>query len=168
MDDTSEIKKILKERFAALPKVVRNAITSSNVEQKLQDVAKKHSLHLDQWIPLENEVMMTLLGIQPIDKLAGNIVQETGTSKEIAEAIAQDASQLIFEPIRQELERELKNPNAQPQEISPEEAARQQLINDAHVSGEGTTSPDAPRSVHATPSSVRTTIEGDPYREALK
>lgn len=161
----SEIKEILAEHFNTLPKVVQNAITSSNVEEKMQIVAKKHNLHLDQWIPLENEVMMTLLGIQPIDKLAANIAQETNIPMEMAETIAQDASEIIFEPIRKELERELEHPNAEPQEITPEEKHRQEMLAEAHEA-EGNTS--APQSVSSAPSTVRTTIEGDPYREPVK
>lgn len=161
-------KQILAERFNKLPKVVQQSILSSQIEKRLQDLAKKHNLHFDKWVILENEVMMTLLGIQAIDKLASNISQEAEVPVEMAQAIAEDASLMIFEPIRQELERELKNPNAQPVETSPGETARQQMIKDAHTGTEGATSPDAPRSVHATLSSVRTTIEGDPYREALK
>lgn len=163
-----DISKILKERFALLPKVVQQSILSSQVEEHLRALAQKHKLHLDQGVSLENEVMMVLLGLRPITELATHIQEETNSTKEQAETIALDASQLIFEPIRQELERELKNPNVQPEEVSPEEAARQQMIAEGHADAEGSTSSDAPRSVHATPSSVRTTIEGDPYREALK
>jgi glucose-6-phosphate-specific signal transduction histidine kinase len=165
----ADIKEILAEHFNALPKVVQESITSSNVEEKLRTVAKKHNLHLDKWVMLENEVMMTLLGIQPIENLAANIMQETGITKEEAQSITEDASLLIFEPIRQELERELKNPNAQPKEVSSEETQRQEMIKDAHDAVGDTVATDTtPRSVHSTPSSVRTTIEGDPYREALK
>jgi hypothetical protein len=145
-----DIKEVLAEHFNALPKIVQDSITSSHVQEKLQNIAKKHSLHLDQWIPLENEIMMVLLG-----------------TTEMAAAIAEDASDLIFEPIRQELERELNNPNAQPLEATPEESARQAALDTAHAA-DAREDGDRPQSIHSAPSSVRTTIEGDPYREALK
>ena len=163
----SDIKEVLAERFNALPKVVQDSITSSHVQEKLQGIAKKHSLHLDQWIPLENEIMMVLLGIQPMENMAANIANETGAPVEMAEAIAEDASSLIFEPIRKELERELSNPNAEAVEATPEEAARQAALDTAHAA-DAWERGEAPQSVHSAPSSVRTTIEGDPYREALK
>jgi diketogulonate reductase-like aldo/keto reductase len=162
-----DIKEVLAEHFNALPKIVQDSITSSHVQEKLQNIAKKHSLHLDQWIPLENEIMMVLLGIQPMENMAANIAQETGATTEMAAAIAEDASDLIFEPIRQELERELNNPNAQPLEATPEESARQAALDTAHAA-DAREDGDRPQSIHSAPSSVRTTIEGDPYREALK
>jgi len=150
-----DISKILKERFALLPKVVQQSILSSQVEEHLRALAQKHKLHLDQGVNLENEVMMVLLGLRPITELAAHIQEETNSTKEQSEAIALDASELIFEPIREELERELKKPNTQTEET------------DSESNSDGS-EPGAPRSVHSTPSSVRTTIEGDPYREALK
>lgn len=171
------VDQILKERFAQVPKVVQDAILSSHVEQHLRDLAQKHKLHYDQWMTLENEVMMTLLGIQPLDKLGENISREASVPKEVGEAIAIDASQIIFEPIRLELERELGNPNATPEVVSDEEKLREAAIVEAHEedaesggipTATFTATPAAPmppHSVNSEPSSVRNTIVGDPYRE---
>jgi len=55
---------IMEERFAELPTSVQKAVTDASVEQKLRKLAKKYKLHLDQWILLENEIMLTLLGFE--------------------------------------------------------------------------------------------------------
>lgn len=145
MDD--EVKQIIAKRFKEVPKVVQNAILSSNVEENLRSLSEKHRLHFDQWVTLENEIMMTLLGIQTIDKLGENISEEAEVPLAVGEAIALDASKLIFEPIRKELERELDHPSATTEKDSPDITP--------------------PTSIKTKPSTERASIVGDPYRESI-
>src|SRR4051812_25965376 len=101
----------LKERFSALPEVVRNAITSADVQKQLRAVSDTHQLHIDQWGKLENEVMLTLLGSQnPVD-LPSNIQSEVGVPSEVAQSLATDTGTIVSEPIREELERQLEHPD---------------------------------------------------------
>ena len=67
MADKTDIQTTLKERFMELPRVVQNAITSADVRKRMRELADIHKLHIDQWETLENEVMMTLFGVLPID-----------------------------------------------------------------------------------------------------
>src|SRR3989344_1481652 len=97
----------LDARFKELPKVVQDAILSADVEKHLRELADTHKLHLDQWTTLENEVTFTMLGLEPIEYLAENIQKNVGLSSEIATALAEDISRVVFAPIRQELERVL-------------------------------------------------------------
>jgi len=53
---------------------------------------------------------MTLLGFQSTDKLAINIQNEVGVPEETAKNLSADISRLVFDPIRQELERQLEHP----------------------------------------------------------
>src|SRR3990167_5177022 len=102
----------LQERFLALPKAVQEAISSSDVEKHLRELSEVHKLHLDQWQKLENEVMLTLLGLDEAENLEENIKKHVGLPDDIAAAITSDIAQAIFHPIRLELERELtENPN---------------------------------------------------------
>ncbi len=112
MADKPDIQATLKERFAQLPKVVQDAITSADVRKRMRELADTHKLHLDQWETLENEVMMTLFGVIPVDELQANIQKQVGVPEEIAKALAADISKIVFEPIRAELERELEQPAA--------------------------------------------------------
>ncbi|MDO8522172.1 MAG: hypothetical protein Q7S08_02705 [bacterium] len=100
----------LRERFKALPEALQNAITSAEIEKKLRGLSDVHKLHLDQWQKLENEVMLALLGFQPVENLEANIKNEVGMSDADAEALAGDIADTIFEPIREELEKELGKP----------------------------------------------------------
>src|SRR3990167_1319619 len=98
--EEKELDHKLQERFAQLPKVVQDAITSADVEKQLRTLANTHKLHLDQWQNLENEVMLTLLGFVDPEKLQENIQKEVGVSAEIATELAADISRIVFEPIR--------------------------------------------------------------------
>jgi hypothetical protein len=180
-----ELQAQLDERFKALPPVVRNAITSADVQKQLRAVADQHKLHLDQWGKLENEVMLTLLGFADAAKFPENIRSEVGVSAEEASLLANEISTIVFEPIRQELERGLEHPDAKAKEITPEEAARQQAIASETAPTPPSTTPGVlPATPPAAPqtekavrapisssytsrqaSSERKVVDGDPYRE---
>lgn len=178
---------LLEERLAELPRVVRDAITSSDVEDRLRKLADTHKLHLDQWQVLENEVMLTLLGVKHIEDLPANIKSGVGVSADVADALAESVSSGIFEPIRQELERQLEHPEAQEKKVSGVEAARDAAL--ANAAAEKASTPAASAVQPATPpaaapevkvakpaenpnykpgetSAQRAAVHDDPYREA--
>ena len=126
MDD--ELKKQLAAQFATLPPVVQNAITSADVEKELRSLATSHKLHIDQWQILENEVLMALFGIQPIVNLQKNLEHEVGMEPGAAQALAEDIMRIVFEPIREELERELGHPEAKEETLSDVEHVRDQML----------------------------------------
>ncbi len=175
---------MIKERFARLPKVVQNAITSADIEKQLRGLATTHKLHLDQWETLENEVIMTLLGINPIEGLRNDLQKQLKVSDEIASALTADISKIVFEPIRAELERGLEHPDAKAAGVSDVEAARTQILGGEDKPA----APAAPTVLPATPpaeppmgkiarapvsesykagetSAARKSVHDDPYRE---
>ena len=179
--EEQELNEQLKERFLQLPQPLRKAIISADIENGLQKLSESHKLHLDQWQKLENEVMLALLGFQPVEKLEENIKNEVGVPAETASALAEDIAEKIFLPIREELERELP-----PQETAGGENAdvAPPILNTEYripntVSPLPSTPPPPPKtekSVRApisesyssqTPSYERKAVEGDPYRESI-
>lgn len=139
MDD--QTKKDIQERLAQLPKVVRDAITSADLEKRLRELADGRKLHLDQWQRLENEVVLALLGFEKPENLEGNIKKELGLTDDDAAALTLDIGRVVFEPIREELERELEHPEAKAKEVSAVEQVRQQALeNRQQVKG---ATPDA-------------------------
>lgn len=177
--DETKLQERLQARFAELPPSVQQAITSADVEKRLRELADKHKLHLDQWTSLENEVMLALLGFQRTEDLARNIMQEVGVTAETAAALSADISEIVFKPIREELERALAHPDAKAQSLTSAEAVRKEIL--------GGTAPAAPAAAPApapapapkaerapldptyvnTSSTERTAITGDPYREQV-
>jgi hypothetical protein len=166
------------ERFKALPPVVQKAITSSDIEKNLRTMADGQKLHLDQWQALENEVMFALLGFKPVADLEKNLIKSLGITAEISRALALDVNRIVFEPIRQELERELQHPDAQKAAVSSTEAARTEALSQEAaaaapaptpaIAKPDTTAARAPASGAYKPgeaSSQRKSVTDDPYRE---
>jgi len=180
--EDNDLKERLQKRFQQLPQVVQNAITSADVEQHLRKMAETQKLHLDQWETLENEVMLTLYGFQPAEDLEKNIKSEVGVSDEVAKSLAEDVSKIVFQPIREELERQLEHPDAKAVEVSGVETARTQMLaGEAAKSAAPPVLPATPPAEPVTgtvvrapvseaykagePSTTRKSVEDDPYRE---
>lgn len=180
----SVVQKQIEEHFKSLPEPVRKAIASAGVEKRLRDLASTSRLHVDQWDALENEVMLTLLGLQLPEELQENIVREVGVDKDSARTLAENINAIVFEPIREELERQLEHPEAQEKRLTGAEAAREQLLggNEANAAPMPTTppapTPPAPKTeatVVRAPASgaykpgeastARKSVTDDPYRE---
>lgn len=139
--DDPELDKSIQDRFSQLPPVVQDAITSADVQKQLRAVAANHKLHVDQWGKLENEVMLTLLGFDEPGNLEKNLVGQVGVPSEEARDLANDINTIVFEPIRQELERQLAHPEAQEKAVSAEEVARNEAI--ANEAAPSTDTPSA-------------------------
>jgi hypothetical protein len=184
-----DLNRVLAERFVSLPKVVQDAINSADVQKHLRDLAQTQKLHLDQWQVLENNVMLTLMGFQPIADLAANLEKDLEVTAEQAKALADSVSQMVFAPIRHEMEQSLDHPTAVQEAETALESARTQEIATAQAQNEPAPATKATPVVPATPppapptekavrgtvaptytgtaSHERKSIEGDPYREPI-
>jgi len=127
-----DVDSVLKERFAQLHPIIQKAVTGAEVENHLRSLSDTHKLHIDQWQVLENEVMMTLLGLQRAEELEENIKTEVGVDSETALALAEDITQAIFEPVRLALERDLGHPEATAEEKRPIDHMREAALSEAH------------------------------------
>lgn len=185
VNDVDNLPAEMQQRFHALPKVVQDAILSVEVEAKLRSIAQEHKLHIDQGEKLENEVMLVLLGIQPVDGLQKNIQENVVLNPESSAILAAAVSKSIFAPIRQELERQLDHPEAKAEKLSGEEAARRQILSvgEEHAATSApsiapATPPPPPNAQKAVrsmpvsgaykpgvPSLERKDVHDDPYRE---
>lgn len=189
MADELDLSEVIKERFGKLPKVVQDAITSADIQKRLRQLADTHQLHVDQWESLENEVMLTLLGIEAVENFEKNLTNEVGVTPDIAHTLAESVNSVVFEPIREELERQLEHPQAQAENVSEIEAARTQILGGgAQEAPPAMVQPPPPPIVPATPpapppevsvarapasgaykpgeaSTERASVVDDPYRE---
>ena len=194
MDDQKDISAQFAERFATLPKVVQDAITSADVQKHLRDLAESHKLHVDEWQVLENNVMLTLLGFQPVAEMPTRLEQSLNLTAEVAAELAQSVSDIVFKPIRSEMERALSHPSAVQEAMSDVDTVRAQALEGAAVESVqavtdmpvATTTPalspatppapapegkavraQVPQTYAASASHERKSVEGDPYREQL-
>lgn len=166
----------MKERFAQLPQVVQEAITSSEVEKHLRALSDANKLHIDQWQLLENEVVLALLGMEEVSALEKNIAAKVGVPAEVARSLAEDITKVVFEPIRAELEQSLGHPQPEEKVVTAIDAVAKQAISQEHSSASPeqkkapitvTRAPISPAYKPSEPSSARKVIDGDPYREPI-
>lgn len=102
MDD--ETKKILKEAFDRLPKDLQEAILSTDISAKLSQISEKNGLRTDQGTALENEVIMTIMNLEPIEDLLSNVKENLEVNSQKAGEIVSDINELIFKSIRSSMQ----------------------------------------------------------------
>lgn len=99
-DNTTDMEKELKTRFALLPQEIQDVVISSDYQMKLFDIAKKYKLTYEQLGVLEFNTTLTLVGsLSPADfekTLAGDLNKKP---EEMTPLIA-DVSDQVFKPIR--------------------------------------------------------------------
>ena len=156
-----DLNKALAERFSTLPKVVQDAITSADVQKHMRDLAETHKLHVDQWQILENNVMLTLLGFQPVAELPNHLEKDLNLTAEIARELAESISSIVFAPIRGEMERELDHPSAVAEAMSAVDTVRAQALEGAATDNapaaavtDASGAPAAPEATSTTPASA--------------
>lgn len=165
------IQQQLAERFSALPPSVQKAITDTSIEKKLRALAQKHKLHLDQWVLLENEIMLTLLGVEDPDNMVANVAREVHVSTDIAQAIVNDIATLVFTPIRESLQQGIPGDALERKtEKSTVESDSHGLVmpNTAPSAKEGPSDVIGPAYQAGASSLERKMVQGDPYREPLE
>lgn len=103
MDKTEEI---IKEQISKLPKIVKDAISSANLGDKIKKIANKNMLHIDQAGILINETMFVMLGLEPIEDYKENIRRELNISRDRAQTITAEIDKEIFVSVREAMKRE--------------------------------------------------------------
>ena len=147
------------QRFAELPAAVQEAITSTNVEEKLRGLSAKYKLHLDQWVLLENEIMLTLLGLEEPEDMVKNIATEVKISNDVAQKLVNDIGQQIFKPIREAMQGSL----------SRDALARGNAGASGGINTQEKRAPSDTLAYQRGQSSVeRKDVQEDPYRESIE
>lgn len=119
---------IVDARFKELPPVLQEAITGAHVQDHMQKLAKKHELHLDQWQKLENQVVLTLMGLASAEGLRDAIKHKVGVTDAVADELAEAIALEVFDPVRKELERTLSHPSAKAEEGTPIEDLTDEIM----------------------------------------
>lgn len=91
------------ERFYALPPEVRSALVSEKTVHLLQDIAKKHQLHLDQVTIMSDYVGQLIMGDIRSKDFGQLLGKALNTNPETTKAIADQLNEELFMPIRSHL-----------------------------------------------------------------
>ncbi|MEK7108956.1 MAG: hypothetical protein AAB919_00775 [Patescibacteria group bacterium] len=101
----NDIKQQIKRRFEELPVVVRQAIQSSNLEAKLQDIGAKEGLHIDQIGDLQDETLLVMMAFTDPEEFPKQLEDRVHLPLEKATAIAEEIHKEIFMPIRESMKK---------------------------------------------------------------
>ena len=157
-----QLPSIVQQRIDELPESVQQAIADAEVEKKLRALSAKYKLHLDQWVLLEDEIMMTLLDLQEAEDMTRNIAKKVGVERELAQQIVNDIAIQVFQPIHKQLRGELDR-----------DALARGTV-DVGQSPAGTTQPekegpsDNSAYIPGQNSLERRDVQDDPYRESIE
>ncbi|MEX0652173.1 MAG: hypothetical protein WD509_01275 [Candidatus Paceibacterota bacterium] len=161
----------LKEQFKKLPPKLQEAITSTEIAEKLRAIAQKHRLHIDQGQILENETYMVLLGIEQAGAYEKNLQKELTIPTEVAQKIYTDVAKDIFLVIRDTLkeatttEKPTQVPDPEAQTVHAQETSPFTTNTDtAHNKLESVVRKQS-KDFEISPRKTYTT---DPYRESIE
>jgi len=129
-----DLTNIIKDRLGKLPNDLKTAISSIDIEGSLAEITKRNRLLIDQAGILQTEVVMTILGIEPVANFMRNVAKELNVPTEKAAQIAQDADTLIFKNIRAALQKlnqqEEKEEKVIDRSSGPEALSREQVLDE--------------------------------------
>src|SRR3990167_11362864 len=95
------IKKIIKEKFDALPEGIQEIILSSNYEETLLIVGKQYQLNIEQLDILQRETTLVMMGLTPTKDFATELARELKIDAVKASQIVKDLNEKIFLKIRE-------------------------------------------------------------------
>lgn len=111
----------IQEKYKTLPDDIKSAITSTHVENRLHEIAKKHNLHIDQEGELMDETGLVMLGLTPPQNFVKNIMSRLHINYAKSGEIVGDINEQIFIEVRESLKRvhrgELEKPKTDPETI---------------------------------------------------
>ncbi|KKS44806.1 MAG: hypothetical protein UV08_C0015G0006 [Parcubacteria group bacterium GW2011_GWA2_42_18] len=93
----------MKERYEVLPQEVQKAIMSSDYQNTLIELGKKHNLNIEQLGILERETTMVLFGVIKTSEYAGELTRELNIGGERTNKLVADVNEKVFLPIRESL-----------------------------------------------------------------
>ena len=90
-------------KYAALPANLREAYSSIKTGEILEEIGKKHGLHIDDLGSLIDETGYVMLGVTPPQEYIKHLAGALEIPREKAKELAVDVNERVFKPIRDAL-----------------------------------------------------------------
>ncbi|MFA5838706.1 MAG: hypothetical protein WC849_02105 [Candidatus Paceibacterota bacterium] len=107
--EQNEEKNPLEKLYEELPQNVQEAISSVAVAEKIQEIAKRNGLHVDEAGIVSDEATMVMLGIENPKDFVDGLQNKLKLPREKVVELAKDVNKEIFEPIRESLRKMYEN-----------------------------------------------------------
>lgn len=98
-------KEELETRYRKLPEILRDALLSVEVANKIFETAKKHGLPAQKISRLAEEVGYVILGLTKPQEFIPKLIQTVEVDSDKAKTIAKEINHQIFFPLREELKK---------------------------------------------------------------
>ncbi len=128
----------LKENFLKLPDDVQEAITSTQVAEKLQTLTDKYSLQLDEAEKVTEEIGYMMLNLKPKKNFVRNIQNVSGLDYDKSKKLVRDVNNIILKDIRESLKKIHSGENEDDEDLD-EEMVRGELLQELENPKEKTT-----------------------------
>src|SRR3989338_8064204 len=133
MDDN--VKKIIKEKFDALPKAIQEMILSTHYEETLIEIGKQHNLNVELMGIMERETTLVMMGLTPTKDFEVELTRELHIDKLKGSQIVKDINEKIFLRIR-ELLKLMNTPKGEGPALEEKEKTQggdTQILNSAGI-----------------------------------
>ncbi|MFA5830283.1 MAG: hypothetical protein WC878_00460 [Candidatus Paceibacterota bacterium] len=139
-------KEQLDKMFSDLPDDVREAMTSVDTMEVLNEIKEKYKLHIDQVGQLSAEIALLMVGVISSSRFVPNLENLMMIPKETAKTIASEVNEKIFQRVRNTLKSMKHDESNDTWEEKPEESKKENSDS------------DVPQKPHV----------ADPYREPIQ
>ncbi len=121
----------LAEKYKTIPPDVREAISSTEVAVKIEDIAKEQGLLLDKADVLAEETALVMLGLSNPSNFVSTLRRKLGVSEKTAIQIANEINDQVFKEIRESL-RKLYEERKEEENTEHDDAAinKQAILNE--------------------------------------
>jgi hypothetical protein len=129
----------LQKRYTELPQVLQEALSSTDVAQKVESIAKKYRLLIPQAGDLSDEIGLVLMGLSSPGSFSETIQRKLNINSVLAKEITEEINQSVFQKVRsyliehterqnpeikesedrEELLREIEQPHSPTQNVPP-------------------------------------------------
>ncbi|MCK5060201.1 MAG: hypothetical protein KAR00_03625 [Candidatus Pacebacteria bacterium] len=100
-----ELKEILQSQYKILPQDLKERVISEEWRDTVANISSKSGLDLDSADSVETEVLLVLIGLEPLGSFRGNLSKTLLLPKEKTDSLANQIEQQIFSSARNSLEK---------------------------------------------------------------
>lgn len=93
----------IQDQFEKLPAELQAAVTSPEIQEKIEVIGKKHNLMIDQMGELVDEIGLILLGLEKSSDFVNHASQKLNISSKAALLLAKDINSEVFDSIKDSL-----------------------------------------------------------------
>lgn len=103
--DASGFSPEIQSRINALPEDVRKLVYSTDMDAIVQEIGRKHALHIDQLEALEAEAAAAMIGMTDPAELTENITDALNLDQQKGMSVAKDVNDMLFAKIRESMKK---------------------------------------------------------------